>query len=84
MLPGNRCGRDDDIAFGNDVRHELPLPAIEVFVHRFGVTAFVFGLSGVQFQFDKLPAEALHLLAAGGANIVIMNDRAQPLGGGDD
>src|SRR5580704_18090663 len=45
-LSGHGRGGDDDVVLANDLKHQFALAAVEIFVHGFGVAAFVFGLVG--------------------------------------
>ena len=53
LLAGDRGGRDDDVAAGDDLRHHLALPPVERLVLRLGVAALVLGVGGLERQLDE-------------------------------
>ena len=83
FLAGNDRGRDDDVAFGDDLAQQLALALVERVVLCAGVAAGVLGVFGLDGQLDEAPAQALDLFLRGRAQVVRRGDGAQPARGGD-
>ena len=78
FLAGDHRGRDDDVAFGDDLAQQLALALVERIVLRAGVTAGVLGVLGLDGQLDEPAAQALDLFLGGRAQVVRRGDGAQP------
>ncbi len=83
LSAGHDRGGDDDVALGDDAAEQFALALVEAFVLGFCVSALVFGVLGLDRQFDEAAAHALHLLLRGGADVVGRHDRTEASGGGD-
>jgi hypothetical protein len=81
LLAGDRRRGDDDVVLGHDLGHELALLLVELLAELLGVAALVLGGFGLEFHFDELAAETLHLLLHRGADVVGLHHGAQALGG---
>ena len=81
-LPARDGGGGDQRVGGGDVRRQqLALPGRAVLGHLAGVAAGA--LERLELEVDRLGAHRPDLLGGGGADVVRLDDGAEPLGGGD-